>query len=64
MSLTPELLQTVARELSRLTLDPADAPVVTAMLGAQLEGLARLDELDLAAVEPAVALHADVEPGR
>jgi hypothetical protein len=64
MSLTPELLQSVARELGRLTLDPDDARVVAGMVGSQQDGLARLDELDLAGVEPAVALDPDAETAR
>jgi hypothetical protein len=49
-SISPELLQSISRDLSRVPLDPADG------LGAQLDGLARLDDLDLMAVEPATVL--------
>jgi hypothetical protein len=62
MALSPELLQSVARELSGLAIQPTDLPTVTALLAAQTDGLARLDGLDLASVEPAVALHPDEEP--
>jgi ABC-type antimicrobial peptide transport system permease subunit len=55
-SISPELLQSISRDLSRVPLDPADAAGVAAGLGAQLDGLARLDDLDLMAVEPATVL--------
>jgi hypothetical protein len=62
--LSPELLQAVARELSRLPLDVRDLESVAAPLAGQMEGLARLDELDLSAVEPATVLRPDPEGGR
>ncbi len=64
MALTPDMLQAVARDLSRVPFDAGDAGVVMGMLASQLDGLARLDELDLAAVEPAVCMRPDAEPGR
>jgi hypothetical protein len=61
MSVSPELLLTVARELSGLSLDPAHLEPVVPQLSAQLAGLAALDELDLETVEPAIVLRTDLE---
>lgn len=58
---SPQFLQSVAGELSRLAIDPRDLEAVAVQLGAQLDGLARLDELDLSQVEPAVVLVAQLE---
>ncbi len=49
-------LQALSRELSGIPVDPRDLPAAAAQLGAQLEGLARLDDLDLLAIEPATVL--------
>lgn len=52
-SIPTALLQTIADLLARVPVDPADLPANVAQLGAQRDGLARLDELDLLNVEPA-----------
>jgi len=51
--LSKELLQSIAEVLARVPVDPADLPSNVAQLGSQLDGLARLDDLDLLGVEPA-----------
>jgi Asp-tRNA(Asn)/Glu-tRNA(Gln) amidotransferase C subunit len=55
-SLSKELLQSIADVLARIPIDAADLPSSMAQLGAQLDGLARLDDLDLQNVEPATVL--------
>ena len=50
------LLQALSQELSRIPADPGDLAIAAAQLAAQLEGLIRLDDLDLSAVEPATVL--------
>ena len=50
------LLQALSQELSRIPMDPGDLATAASQLAAQLEGLARLDDLDLSAVEPATVL--------
>jgi hypothetical protein len=50
------LLQALSQELSRIPVEPGDLASAAAQLAAQLEGLARLDDLDLSAVEPATVL--------
>lgn len=50
------LLQALSQELSRIPTDPDDLANAAAQLAVQLEGLARLDDLDLSAVEPATVL--------
>jgi len=52
-SIPTALLQTIADLLARAPVDPADLRANVLRLGAQLDGLARLDELDLLNVEPA-----------
>ncbi len=52
-TISPHLLQALCQDLSRIPADQDDLTVAATHLGAQLDGLARLDELDLAAVEPA-----------
>jgi hypothetical protein len=47
-----ELLQSVAADLARVPVDPGDLASIVAQLGGQLDGLSRLDELDLLTVEP------------
>jgi hypothetical protein len=60
-----ELLRTIAEMLARVPVDPGDLPSIEAQLGAQLDGLANLDGLDLQNVEPAtVILPAEAPPGR
>ncbi|OGB91779.1 MAG: hypothetical protein A2Z31_07315 [candidate division NC10 bacterium RBG_16_65_8] len=55
-SISKELLQSIAEVLARVPVDPADLPSNVAQLGSQLDGLARLDDLDLLDVEPATML--------
>jgi len=52
-SIPTALLQTIADLLARVPVAPADLPANVVQLGAQLDGLARLEELDLLNVEPA-----------
>lgn len=54
--LSPALLKEIAETLARIPIDPADLPAIQAQLSAQADGLARLDTMDLAAVEPATVL--------
>jgi hypothetical protein len=55
-SVSKELLHAVAEELARVPVDPGDLSSIAAQLGAQLDGLARLDDLDLLNVEPATVV--------
>jgi hypothetical protein len=55
-SIPTQLLQSIAETLARVPASPADLAACAAQLGAQLDGLARLDELDLLNVEPATVL--------
>jgi hypothetical protein len=57
-AVTPELLVAVAREFAQLPLDPGDLPALVAQFSPQVAALARLDELELRDVEPAVVLPA------
>ncbi|MBI4572321.1 MAG: hypothetical protein HY713_03430 [candidate division NC10 bacterium] len=50
------LLQALSQELSQIPVDPGDLAIAASQLAAQLEGLARLDDLDLSSVEPATVL--------
>jgi hypothetical protein len=59
--ISTQLLQALSQELSRI---PADPAVAASQIGAQLDGLARLDELDLLAVEPATVLLPPAEANR
>ena len=55
-SLSIQLLQALTQELTRLPANPGDLAIAASQLAAQLDGLARLDALDLLAVEPATVL--------
>ncbi|MBP2672530.1 MAG: hypothetical protein H6Q85_2596, partial [candidate division NC10 bacterium] len=55
-SVLKELLRTIAEALARVPVDPSDLPGIEAQLGAQLDGLAKLDDLDLQSVEPATVM--------
>jgi len=55
-TVSPQLLQALSQELTGIPADPADLAVAASQVGAQLDGLARLDDLDLLAVEPATVL--------
>jgi hypothetical protein len=62
--LSKELLQSIAEVLARVPVDPADLPSHVAQLGSQLDGLARLDDLDLQNVEPATMILPPAEAPR
>ncbi len=51
-----QLLQALSQEFSRIPTDPGDLAIAASQLAIQLEGLTRLDDLDLSAVEPATVL--------
>jgi hypothetical protein len=55
-SVSNEILRTIAEALARVPVDPGDLPGIGGQLGAQLDGLAKLDDLDLLNVEPATAI--------
>ncbi len=55
-SVSKDLLHAVAETLARVPMDPGDLPSIEAQLGAQLDGLAKLDALDLQDVEPATVI--------
>jgi hypothetical protein len=55
-SISVQLLQALTQELTRLPAIPGDLAIAASQLAAQLDGLARLDALDLLAVEPATVL--------
>lgn len=59
-----QLLQALSQELTRIPVDPADLAIAAAQIGAQLDGLTRLDDLDLLAVEPATVLLPPMEEHR
>ncbi len=63
-SLSPTLLRDVAEALARIPVEAADLPAIQAQLAAQGDGLARLDALDLAAIEPATVLLPPAEEKR
>lgn len=63
-NVSTQLLQALSQALSRIPADPADLPVAASQIGAQLDGLARLDDLDLLAVEPATVLLPPTEEHR
>jgi len=50
------LLKSLSRHLSRVPTDSADLALAASQLASQLDGLDRLDELDLLAVEPATVV--------
>jgi len=55
-SISVELLQALTQELTRLPAATGDLAIAASQLAVQLDGLARLDVLDLLAVEPATVL--------
>ena len=59
-----QLLQAICQELTGIPADPADLATAASQIGAQLDGLARLDDLDLLAVEPATVLLPPTEQTR
>ena len=54
--LSTQLLQTISQQLTRIPAEAADLAVAASQIGAQLDGLSRLDDLDLLTVEPATVL--------
>ncbi|MBI2001579.1 MAG: hypothetical protein HYT85_01420 [candidate division NC10 bacterium] len=54
--ISTHVLQAISQELSRIPVDPGDLATAASQLAPQLDGLARLDDLDLLAVEPATVL--------
>ena len=54
--LSTHILKSISRHLSRIPTDPSDLTVAAAQLSSAQDGLDRLDELDLLAVEPATEL--------
>jgi len=52
VSVSTDLLRAVAANLAGVPIDADELTSIAAQLGAQLDGLARLDELDLLTVEP------------
>ena len=63
-NVSTQLLQALSQELSRIPIDPTDLTVAASQVGAQLDGLTRLDDLDLLAVEPATVLLPPTEENR
>jgi hypothetical protein len=63
-NVSTQLLQALSQEFSLIPTDPADLEVAASQLGAQLDGLARLDDLDLLVVEPATVLLTSTEETR
>jgi hypothetical protein len=55
-SVSIQFLQVLTQELSGIPANPGDLAIAATQLGSQLDGLARLDDLDLLAVEPATVL--------
>ena len=60
-SVSTALLQSVAAELARVPVGASDLPSIAGQLGGQLDGLARLDDLELLGVEPATMILAAPE---
>lgn len=55
-SVSKELLRAMAETLARVPVETGDLPSIEAQLGAQLDGLATLDDLALQDVEPATVV--------
>lgn len=62
--ISTQLLQAISREISRIPANPEDLEIAASQLGTQLDGLARLDDLDLLTEEPATVLLPPVEDSR
>ena len=60
-AISTQVLQALSQEFSRIPTDQGDLANAATQLSAQLDGLARLDDLDLFAVEPATVLLAPPE---
>ena len=55
-SISIQFLQALTQELSGIPATQRDLTIAATQLGLQLDGLTRLDHLDLLAVEPATVL--------
>jgi len=55
-TVSTQVLEALSQEFSRIPTDQGDLRIAATQLSAQLDGLARLDDLDLSAVEPATVL--------
>ncbi|HWT82903.1 MAG TPA: hypothetical protein VN203_00465 [Candidatus Acidoferrum sp.] len=62
--LSTQLLQTICQQLTGIPAEAADLAVAASQIGAQLDGLSRLDDLDLLTVEPATVLLPPTEETR
>jgi len=63
-AISTQVLQALSQQLSRIPTDQGDLAIAASQLSAQLDGLARLDDLDLLAVEPATVLLPPLEDPR
>ncbi len=54
--ISSHLLKQIARHIAEVPATPEDLALAATQLGPQVEGLARLDELNLASVEPATVV--------
>ncbi len=54
--ISSHLLQQISRHIAGMPATPEDLAVVAAQFASQVDGLARLDELNLLEVEPAPVL--------
>jgi hypothetical protein len=63
-NISTQLLQALSQVLSRIPAVPGDLAIAASQIGAQLDGLTRLDDLDLLAVEPATVLLPPAEENR
>ena len=63
-NVSTQLLQALSHELSRIPADPGDLAIAASQIVGQLDGLARLDDLDLLTVEPATVLLPPAEGNR
>ena len=59
-----QLLQALSQELTGIPAEAEDLTVAASQISAQLDGLTRLDDLDLLAVEPATVLLPPTEEKR
>jgi len=62
--ISTQLLQSISQELSRIPTDQEDLPIAAVQLNAQMDGLLRLDDLNLLNVEPATVLLPPSEDSR
>ena len=60
-AISTEVLHAIAEGLAGVPVNPTDLAACAAQLGSQLDGLARLDDLDLQNVEPATLIPPPME---